>query len=119
MSIESELQAALDDQGRFEALALIQLKTDQLLFLKAAEGTASGLSSALESFLLRAVTDTESLAELADGDEVVYYDLEQRQIILTPFKTKQGRYLFAAVAASNKTYKQVLKRLVKSLKTLL
>jgi len=119
MSVESELQSALDDGGRFEALALIQLTTDKLLFLKAAEGTAAGMQSALERFLLRAVTNTESLDELHEGDEVIYHDLEHRQIVLTLFKTKKGRYLFAAVVAPNKTYKQVYKRLAKSLKTLL
>jgi hypothetical protein len=119
MSVESELQTALDDSGRFEALALIQLKTDRLLFLKTAPDTVAGLKDALEAFLLRAVTDTESIAELREGDDVVYYDLEQRQITLTLFQTKTDRYLLSAVIAPGKTYKQILKRLTKSLKTLL
>ncbi len=119
MTVETELKIALNDQGRFEALGLIHLNTDQLLFLKASEGTEAGLDKALEGFLLRAVTDTDSLEELDEGDEVVYYDAEQRQIVLSRFKTKKGQYLFAAVVAPGKTYKQIFKRLAKSLKTLL
>lgn len=120
MSVESELQAALDDGGRFEALGLIHLDTDQLLFLKVANNTAQGLQTALEQFLLRAVTNTESLEELHEGDEVIFYDVEQRQIVLSLVNTKKkGRYLFAAVVAPGKTYKQIFKRLAKSLKTLL
>ena len=119
MSAQSELQTALDEPGRFEALALIRLQTDQMLFLNIAAGTPAEMRAELEQFLLRAVTNTESLDELHEGDEVIYYDLEERPIVLTLFRGKKDRYLLAAVVASNKTYKQILKRLVKSLKTVL
>lgn len=117
MSAESILQDALHQADRFEAFGLVRLDTDQLVFLGTTDHAAPGLRSALEKFLLHAVTDTESLTEFADGDEVVYYDVEQRQIVLTAFKTKKSRYLLSAVVSPQKTYKQVFKRLAKSLKT--
>jgi hypothetical protein len=117
MPIESLLNDALREADRFEAFGLIHLNTDQLLFLGTAEQAVPGLRPTLEKFLLHAVTDTESLTEFPDGEEVVYYDVEQRQIVLTAFKTKKSRYLFSAVVSPQKTYKQVFKRLAKSLKT--
>ena len=117
--VESQLQAALDEGERFEALALVHLNTDQLLFLKTAEGSADGMQPAVENFMLRAVTNTEALEELQEDHEAVFYDLEQRQIILSRFKTKKGRYLLTAVVSPQKTYKQSLKRLIKSIKTIL
>src|SRR5258707_187798 len=107
MSAESELQAALDEPGRFEALALIRLQTDEMLFLNIAAGTPAEMRAELEHFLLGAVTNTESLEELHEGDEAIYYDLEEHPIVLTLFKTKKDRYLLAAVVTPNKTYKQI------------
>jgi hypothetical protein len=119
MSAETELQAALDEQGRFIGLALIHLNTDKMLFLQTAAGVAAEVRTDFERFLLRAITNTESLDEMREGEEVTYYDLEDHPIVLILFKTKKARYLLATVAAPNKTYKQVLKRLIKSLKTVL
>jgi hypothetical protein len=119
MTFESELQAALDEPGRLEALALIHLNTDQMLFLKTTPDNPPEVRTDLEKFLLNAITNTESLDEMHEGDDVVYYDPEDHAIVLTLFKTKKARYLLCAIVAPHKTYKQVLKRLIKSLKTVL
>lgn len=117
LTIEQEMTTALKEQDRFEALALIDLKTDQLIFLQTAESASPSLKPALEEFLLRAVTNLESLDELEEGQDVTYYDLDERQITLNLIKTKSARYLFTAVILPHKTYKQVMKRLVKTIKS--
>ena len=116
-TFEEEMKSALANQDRFEALALVNLKSDQLMFLQTLENVNPALKPALEAFLLRAVTNIESLEELQEDEDISYYDVDQRQIILNLINTKTGRYLFAAVVAPHKTYKQVMKRLVKSLKS--
>jgi hypothetical protein len=117
--VESELRTALADRDRFEALALVDLNQDKLLFLETGEGTADGLKPALEAFLLRLVTDTESHDQFKKTDEIVFYDVDGRQLVSHYFEDRGKRYVLVAVVSPQKTYKQVIRRLAKSLKSAL
>lgn len=119
MSIQQELQAALADKDRFEALALLDLNRDRLLFLETSEDAAQGLKPALEAFLLRLVTDTDSHDQFKHSEEYVFYDIEGRQVVSHYFEDKGKRGILVAVVAPQKTYKQIVRRLAKALKPLL
>lgn len=118
-SPREQLQALLAEEDRFEALALVSIETDRLLFLGGQPSTPPEMLAAVEELLLRAVTNTEALERLNDGDEVLYYDLEGRQVIFYLLKTKQARWLFLAIVSPGKAYKQITKRLLKTLKSAL
>ncbi|MBI5669407.1 MAG: hypothetical protein HZC41_15495 [Chloroflexi bacterium] len=119
MAVEQELQSALADQDRFEALALLDLNRDRLLFLGTAEGADPELKPALEAFLLRLVTDTDNHDQFKQTEEVVFYDIAGRQLVCHYFEQGGRRGILVAVVAPQKTYKQIVKRLVKTLKPLL
>lgn len=113
------LRALLAEESRFEALALVSVETDRLLFLDGQPDTATEMLAAVEDLLLRALANAEALERLNDGDEVLYYDLEGRQIVFCLLKTKTARCLFLAVVAPGKAYRQIIKRLLKTLKSAL
>ncbi len=119
MPIRRELSAALMGQDRFEALALVELNQDRLLFLGTAPEAAAELKPLLEDFLLRLVTDTESHDQFRDSDEFVFYDLTERQLVLHYFETADKRCVLVAVVYPQKTYKQVVRRLAKTLRPLI
>lgn len=119
MTIQQELQAALADKDRFEALALLDLNQDRLLFLETAADAAAGLKPALETFLLRLVTDTDNHDQFKQTEEFVFYDMDGRQLVCHYFEHSRKRGILVAVVAPQKTYKQIVKRLVKTLKPLL
>ena len=119
MSVERELQPALAEQDRFEALALVELNQDRLLFLETAATADPGLRPALDAFLLRLVTDTENHDQFKQTEEIVFYDLANRQLVCHYFEQQAKRAVLVAVVAPHKTYKQVVKRLAKALKPLL
>lgn len=114
-SAETLLRTALNGKDHLEALALIHLGKDHLVFLDAAAPDSEDLCAALEAILLRATTDVEALEDLQDETEVLYYDTIGRQLILLDRQRKE-RYLLSALVAPRKAYKQTLKRLVKNLK---
>jgi len=116
--IRRELDAALADQERFEALALVELNQDRLLFLGTAPGAAAGLEASLEDFLLRLVTYTESHDQFTENEDFLFYDLTGRQLVLHYFETKTRRCVLVAVVYPQKTYKQAVKKLAKTLKPL-
>lgn len=115
-SAETLLRTALNGKDHLEALALIHLGKDHLVFLDAAAPDSEDLCAALEAILLRATTDVEALEDLQDETEVLYYDTIGRQLILMTFRQRKERYLLSALVAPRKAYKQTLKRLVKNLK---
>ena len=119
MSVERELQAALAEQDRFEALALVELNQDRLLFLETAANAEPALRPALEAFLLRLVTDTESHDQFQQTDEIIFYDLAGRQLVCHYFEQQGKRAILVAVVAPGKTYKQIVRRLAKALRPLL
>ncbi len=118
MTVERELQPALADQDRFEALALVELNQDRLLFLGMATWADSELRPALEAFLLRLVTDTENHDQFKQTEEMVFFDLTGRQLVCLYFEQQGKRAILVAVVAPHKTYKQAVRRLVKALRPL-
>ena len=50
MTIQQELESALADKDRFEALALVDFNQDRLLFLGLSESAAPGLQAGLDAF---------------------------------------------------------------------
>jgi hypothetical protein len=111
-AIRHELQTALAGQDHFEAFAVLELDTDQLLALETVP--LDGLKPALEAFLLRVLQADSDL--LQDEQEVTFYDLEGRQIVYYLMKINKRRYIFLLVAAPQKTYKQLAKRLLKTVR---
>lgn len=118
-SLQDELQKALHkERERFQAMALVELGSDRLLFLETTDSAPKGMSEALEAFLLRLVTDTEGHDQLGNR-EIIFYDIDERQIVSYLVQKKKRRCVLVLVVSPRKTYKQVAKRLIKSLKTLL
>lgn len=118
-TIPQEMAAVLADADRFEALALVELNQDKLLYLETTAAAADGLRPALEAFLLRLVNDTENHDQFTEADEIVFYDPEGRQLVAHYFENRARRGVLVAVVAPQKTYKQIVRRLAKSLKPLL
>ena len=118
-SADALLKGALTGKDRFEAVALIHLNRDHLLFLDFAAPAPDALSTDYEALLLRAATDTEALESQPDEEDVRHFTRDGTQIILLTFRNRSGRYLLSALVAPRKSYKQVIKRLTKSLKTAL
>lgn len=118
-SASEHLRSLLVEETRFEALALVSVDTDRLLFLEGQPSTPPEMLAAVEELLLRAITNTEALERLKDGDEVLYYDLDGRQIVFYLLASKTARYILLAVIAPAKAYKQLTKRLLKNLKSVL
>jgi hypothetical protein len=112
-AVQRELRAALAEPNRFEAFAVLQLDTDQLLALETVP--LEGLKPAIEAFLLRVLQADSDL--LQDEQEVTFYDQSGRQIVYYLIKINKRRYVFLLVAAPQKTYKQIAKRLLKTVRT--
>ncbi|HEX2906514.1 MAG TPA: hypothetical protein VHO69_06610, partial [Phototrophicaceae bacterium] len=93
---DQELRAALAERERFEALALVELNHDRLLFLEAAKGAVAGLKTALEDFLLRLVADTENHDQFQQTDEFVFYDITGRQVVAHYFEKQKQRFVLVA-----------------------
>ena len=118
MTIQHELETALANQERFEALALVDFNQDRLLFIGTAPDAVPRLKQGLEAFLLRLVTDTESHDQFKRTEEFIYYDINGRQLICHYFEAGKKRYALVAVVSPQKTYKQIVRHLVKTLKPL-
>jgi hypothetical protein len=112
-TIQRELRAALAEPDRFEAFAVLQLDTDQLLALETLP--LDGLKPALEAFLLRVLQADSDL--LQDEQEITFYDQHGRQIVYYVMKINKRRFIFLLVAAPQKTYKQIAKRLLRTVRT--
>ncbi len=118
-SADSLLKGALTGKDCFAAVALIHLNRDHLLFLDFAAPAPDALRADYEALLLRAATDAEALESLPDEEDVRHFTRDGTQLILLTFRSHSGRYLLSALVAPRKSYKQAIKRLIKSLKAAL
>lgn len=114
-TFEETLDAALAGDSHFEALGLIETAGRNILYVRTVENAPYGLLAGLEDLLLRAAGDVESHDRLEEVNAVIFYDIEQRQVICNLVNAGNRNYLLAAVAAPNKAYKQATKRLIKTL----
>lgn len=116
---EAILQKALQGKTNFEAFALIEILSAEFRFLAAGAKAQAGLLPALERFALNAVTQADSLDQLAQLDQVVYYDISQRQVVCNAVSGNTAQYLLVAVVGPRKTYKRAVQQLVKQLEAAL
>jgi hypothetical protein len=69
----------------------------------------------LERFLHRIAADRDSHHQLEEINNVVFYDIAQRQLICNMVQVKEKRFILVVVVAHQKTYKQATRRLIKKL----
>ncbi|MCB9453615.1 MAG: hypothetical protein H6672_19460 [Anaerolineaceae bacterium] len=118
-TVQDTLQAALDDnKGRFIALTLAEIPSGKTLFLHADPDLPDDFADALDKLAKRAATFTENHDQFDKVDEVLFYDIEGRQIVLYLIKRQPFNQILVIVAAPKKAYKQAGKRLAKTLHTL-
>lgn len=108
-------QALHDNQGRFVAAALAEVPSGVILFLHADDTLPEDFAAALAELAKRAATFTENHDQFDHVDEVLFYDIEGRQVILHLIKGEPANQILVLVAAPQKPYKQASKRLAKAL----
>lgn len=113
---QTTIQKALqDNQGRFVAAALAEVPSGMILFLHADEDLPEDFAMALAELAERAATFTENHDQFDHLDEVLFYDIEGRQVILYLIERQPTNEILVLVAAPQKAYKQASKRLAKAL----
>ena len=118
--IQEALQLALAEEKNFEAIGLVEIsRGSPTPLLQTIPDVPYGLEIALERFLNRIANDTESSEQLAQGNNAIFYDIEQRQLVCNLVQTKTRRYILVVVVPHQKSYKQSTKRLVKKFQQML
>src|SRR5262245_60664752 len=118
--IQEALQLALTEEKNFEAIGLVEIsRGSPTPLLQTIPDPQYGLEIALERFLNRIANDTESSEQLAQGNNAIFYDIEQRQLVCNLVQTKTRRYILVVVVPHQKSYKQSTKRLVKKFQQIL
>jgi hypothetical protein len=110
-------KALHENQDRFVAVALAEVPSGDILFLHADAALPEDFADALAALAKRAATFTENHDRFDPLDEVLFYDLEDRQIILNLIQRQPASQILVVVAAPQKAYKQASKRLAKALQT--
>lgn len=110
-------EALKDNQGRFIAAALAEVPTGEIRFLHADKDLPTGFAAALAELAARAAAFTENHDQFDGLNEVLFYDIEGRQVILYLIERPPGNHVLVVVAAPQKAYKQASKRLAKALQS--
>lgn len=118
--LQEALLLALNEEKNFEAIGLVEVSSQEsTLLMQVIPAAPYGLGIAFERFLRRIAHDTESSEQLTQASNVVFYDIEQRQLVCNLIQTKTRRYILVVVVPHQKSYKQSTKRLVKKFQQML
>lgn len=119
-AVEQAIHAALKQNAKnFEAIALVQADRPHIVALDTVEGVRDDLAPALKRFLYRITLDSDQYHHLADLNHVIYYDLQERQVICNLIEGAGQRYVLVIVTGPKKAYKRASKQLLKTLQPLL
>ncbi len=117
---QEALQLALAEDKNFEAVGLVEIASSEPTFaFQTIQDVPYGLRIGMERFLQRIANDTESSDQLAEVNNAIFYDIDQRQLVCNLVQTKTRRYILVIVIPHQKSYKQSSKRIVKKLQQML
>ena len=118
--VERTIRAALKtNRKNFEAIGLVVAGKQQIVALETTGKAKDDLVPALKRFLYRIAIDTENIHQLEATNNVIYYDLNERQVVCNLVRGEAQSYILVIVTGPKKTYKRATKQLLKQLETLL
>ena len=118
-AVQQAIRTALKQHAKnFEAIALVQAGSPHIIALDITDDAHDNLAPALKRFVYRIALDTDH-HHLAELNNVIYYDLQERQINCNLVAGAGQRYILVIVTGPKKTYKRASKQLIKTLQQLL
>ena len=119
-AIQQAIREALKkNRKNFEGIGLVIAGKPQIVVLETLEKAQDNLDAALKRFLYRIAIDTDNIHQLEEVNNVLYYDLQERQIICNLVRSNAESYILVIVTGPKKAYKRASKQLLKSLQQLL
>ena len=118
--VERTIRAALKtNRKNFEAIGLVVAGKQQIVALETTGKAKDDLVPALKRFLYRIAIDIDNIHELETVNNVIYYDLSERQVVCNLVRGEPESYILVIVTGPKKAYKRASKQLLKQLQTLI
>lgn len=109
------MREALTGDDYFEALALVTPETGEIIYLDMARDVPRGFAEAFERLVMRIMHHRDGYADLDEVNKVIFYDMDNRQIVCNRIHGSEESYIVIAVTGPKKAYKRATKKLLKSL----
>ena len=119
-AVQQHIQNSLEkNRKNFEGIGLVLAGTPRIIALETHDDAQENLVAAMKRFLYRIAIDTDNIHQLEVVNNVIYYDLHERQIICNLVKGDPEDYILVIVTGPKKAYKRATKQLLKALQATL